>query len=295
MLVSRKKAKVQPWKIEVIKIIKELFTKHSTVAIIDISSIPTAQLQSIRRRLRDKIIFKVAKKTLILKALEELKVDSSIISNYLKGTTMLAFSNENPFRLYRIITSEKIPIEAKPGQKVDKEVVVPEGETSITPGPMLGVLGKLKIPYEVRGGKVYIKKATVVAKPGDTISPELASILLKLGIKPLEIGLDPLAVYDNGIVIPRENLRIDIVALKKEIEDTISEALQLAIGISYIELPEALQTLLVTSYREVDKLAETLAIPLPDIIEQAIIRAIREETLIITALGEKAKELGIQP
>ncbi|MEM4845552.1 MAG: 50S ribosomal protein L10, partial [Acidilobaceae archaeon] len=62
MLVSRKKAKVQPWKIEVIKIIKELFTKHSTVAIIDISSIPTAQLQSIRRRLRDKIIFKVAKK-----------------------------------------------------------------------------------------------------------------------------------------------------------------------------------------------------------------------------------------
>lgn len=294
MLVARRKRKIQPWKIEVVRELKELFLKHPVVGIADITGIPTAQLQVIRRRLRDRVYFKVAKKTLILKALEELGIDKSRVEPYLRGTVMLMFSDMNPFKLYKLLKSEKVAIEAKPGQVTNKEIVVPEGPTSITPGPMLGVLGRFKIPYEVREGKVYIRRATVVAKPGDVISPELASLLLKLGIKPFEIGVEPLAVYDNGIVIPRENLDIDLEAVKRELVDSASEAIKLAAGITYLEVPEALSIILLEALGAGERLAETLALPTPDLVEASLRRALIEELLIIQALGDKAKELGIE-
>ncbi|MDM7274850.1 MAG: 50S ribosomal protein L10 [Thermoprotei archaeon] len=294
MLVARR-AKIQPWKTEAVKELKELFTEHPVVGIADLTGMPTAQLQVIRRNLRDKVKFKVAKKTLVIKALEELNVDTSNIEPYLRGTVMLMFSNMNSFKLYKLLESSKIPVEAKPGQVVDKEVVVPEGKTDITPGPMLGVLGKFKIPYEVREGKVYIRKATVIAKPGTTISPELASLLLKLNIKPFEVWLEPLAVYDNGIVIPREALKLDLEAVKRDLGEAFEEAFKLSTEIAYPEVPEAIQLAIVKAEKLAETLAENLAIPMPGLIEASIRRAIAEELLIEIALGEKARELGLEP
>jgi len=295
MLVARRRAKVQPWKVEVVRELKELFTKYPVVGIIDVTGIPTAQLQVIRRRLSDRVRFKVAKKTLILKALEELGVEKSKVEPYLRGTVMLAFTDINPFKLYKMLESEKVAVEAKPGQVATKEIVVPEGPTEITPGPMLGVLGRFKIPYEVRGGKVYIKKATVVAKPGDVISPELASILLKLGIKPFEVSIKPHAVYDGGIVIPEDMLRVDIEALKREVQDSLVEAFKLAVGIAYPEIPEAITASLLEALRASDILAGIVSLPTPDLLESAIRRALVEELLVVAALGEKARELGVEP
>jgi len=295
MLVARRRAKVQPWKVEVVRELKELFTKYPVVGIIDVTGFPTAQLQVIRRRLIDRVRFKVAKKTLILKALEELGVEKSKVEPYLRGTVMLAFTDINPFKLYKVLESEKVAVEAKPGQVATKEIVVPEGPTEITPGPMLGVLGRFKIPYEVRGGKVYIKKATVVAKPGDVISPELASILLKLGIKPFEVSVKPHAVYDGGIVIPEDMLRVDIEALKREVQDSLVEAFKLAVGIVYPEIPEAVTASLLEALRAIDILASVVSLPTPDLLEPAIRRALVEELLVVAALGEKARELGVEP
>ncbi len=295
MLIARRPAKIQPWKAEVVRELKELFQKYPVVGIADITGIPTAPLQIIRRRLRDRIVFKVAKKTLILKALEQLNIDKSKVEPYLKGTVMLMFTDINPFKLYKLLESEKVAIEAKPGQVVSKEIVVPEGPTDITPGPMLGVLGRLKIPYEVRGGKVYIKRSTVVAKPGDVISPELASILLKLNIKPFEIGIEPLAVYDSGVVIPREALKLDMESFKKELVESATEALRLATGIAYIEIPEVASLALLDAIRAGIALAEAMAMPTPDLIELALRRALIEETLLIAALGEKARDIGLEP
>jgi large subunit ribosomal protein L10 len=295
MLTARRPAKVAPWKIEVVRELKELFQKYPVVGIADITGIPTAPLQIIRRRLRDRIVFKVAKKTLILKALEQLGVDKSKVEPYLRGTVMLMFTDMNPFKLYKLLESEKVAIEAKPGQVASKEIVVPEGPTDITPGPILGVLGRLRIPYEVRGGKVYIKKSTVVAKPGDVISPELASILLKLKIKPFEIGVEPLAVYDRGVVIPREALKLDIESFKRELVDAAGEALRLAVGISYVEIPEVASLAILEAVREATALAEAAAIPTPDFIEVALRRALLEGVLVVAALGEKARDLGLEP
>ncbi len=294
-MLAARRAKIQPWKTEAVRELKKLFTDHSVVGIADLTGMPTAQLQIIRRNLRGEVKFKVAKKTLVIKALEELGIETSNIEPYLRGTVMLMFSDMNPFKLYKLLESSKIPIEAKPGQVVDKEIIVPEGKTEITPGPMLGVLGKFKIPYEVREGKVYIRKATVIAKPGTVISPELASLLLKLNIKPFEVWLEPLAVYDNGVVIPRENLKLDLEAVKRDLGEALGEALRLSVEIIDLEVPEALQLAIIKAERLAETLAENLAIPLPGLIEASIRRALAEELLIEIALGDKARELGLEP
>ncbi|MEN2999036.1 MAG: 50S ribosomal protein L10 [Acidilobaceae archaeon] len=292
--MMRSKARVSKRKLEMAQEIKELYQRHKVMAIADVSKVPTAQLQVIRKKLRDSIEFRVVKKRVALKALEELGVDASKLGDYVQGTVMLAFSDANPFELYKLITKERIPIEAKPGQKVEKEVVVPAGETPITPGPMLGVLGKLKIPYEVKGGKVHVRKDTVVAKPGDVISPELASILMKLNIKPFEIGVELLAAMDGGVLIPRDSLKIDVEAFKRDLSDAAAEAIRFAVGIGFIEVPEALQALLVTAHAEAERLAEEVVVPVPGLIEPAIRRALQEESALIAALGERAKELGLE-
>jgi large subunit ribosomal protein L10 len=295
VLVGRRSVKIQPWKVEVVRELRDLFQKYPVVGIADVTGIPAAQLQVIRRRLRDRVLFKVAKKTLILKALEQSGLNSESVEPYLRGTVMLMFTDINPFKLYKLLESEKVAIEAKPGQVAVKEIVVPEGPTDITPGPMLGVLGKLKIPYEVRGGKVYVRKSAVVAKPGDVISSELASILLKLNIKPFEIGVEPLAVYDRGVVIPGEVLKLDLESFKKELVESESEALRLAVGIAYIEIPEVASLALLEAVRAAATLAETVAIPTPDLVELVLRRALVEEALIVAALGERAKDLGLEP
>ncbi|MCX8196526.1 MAG: 50S ribosomal protein L10, partial [Acidilobaceae archaeon] len=294
-MMAKGRARVSPRKLEMASEIKDLYKKYKVMAIADVSKVPTAQLQQIRRKLRDQVEFKVVKKRVALKALEELGVEAQSLEKYVQGTVMLAFSDLNPFQLYKLVTRERIPIEAKPGQRVEKEVVIPAGETPITPGPMLGVLGKLKIPYEVKGGKVHVRKDTVVAKPGDVISPELASILLKLNVKPFEVGIDLIAAMDGGVVIPKESLKIDVEAFRKELSDAASEAIRLAVGIGYIEVPEALQSLLATAAMEAERLAEAAFIPLPGLIEPAVRRALQEEAALIALLGERAKELGLEP
>ncbi|MEM1873066.1 MAG: 50S ribosomal protein L10 [Acidilobaceae archaeon] len=294
MALAVRARKVQPWKLEVVEELKTLFTKHSTVMIADLTSTPTNVVQKIRKELRKVGETRVAKKTLILKAVESLGFDKSSLEDTLRGTTLLIFTNENPFRLYSIIESLKVSVDAKPGQIAPKDIVVPEGPTNIPAGPMLGVLGRLKIPYEVRGGKAYIKKSTVVVKAGQTITPEVASVLQKIGVKPIEVSLKVVAAYDRGVVIPASSLKLDLESVTKEFSDAAQELLKVAVEAALFDVDVALPIMLQHAERRVEAVAGELAIPAPGLLEPALRRAIAEVAAIALALGEKAKELGIE-
>jgi large subunit ribosomal protein L10 len=259
-----------------------------------LTGMPTAQLQKIRKKFRRHVYFKVAKKRLILRALEKAGIDKSLFEPYLQGSIMLLFTNMNPFKLARMIESEKVPVAAKPGQVTDREIVIPEGDTGLQPGPILSTFGKLRIPYEIRRGTIYVKKDTVVAKPGDVISVELAGLLQTLGIMPFEVGLKILAVYDSGVMIPREELFVDLEKFKEDVADAAREAILAAAELGLVFVPEALQISLAKAALEVATVASEASLPLPGVIEDAIKAALAREYAVIAALGEKAAELGIE-
>ncbi|MCE4625127.1 MAG: 50S ribosomal protein L10 [Desulfurococcales archaeon] len=293
-LHARKERRIPEWKLRVVEELTELFTKYPVVGIADLTGMPTKQVQLIRKKFRKQIVFKVAKKRLILRAAEKAGLDPSKIEPLLLGSTMLLFTDMNPFKMARLIESVKVPIPAKPGQVTDREIVIPEGDTGITPGPMLSVFGKLRIPYEIRKGTVYVKKDTVVAKPGDTISPELAGLLQQLGIMPFEVGLTIKAAIDHGTIIPREDLIVDLEDIKSQVMEAAVEALGLAAEIVFAPIPEAVEVALTKAERELIALVGETGFLTPDVAEYAVRRAASELLAVVSALGDKAKELGIE-
>ncbi|MGI0019661.1 MAG: hypothetical protein ACREAY_04240 [Nitrososphaera sp.] len=47
----------------------------------------------------------------------------------------------------------------------------------------------MAVRTKIDGGTIWVNRDTVVAKPGDAISMQLASLLSKLNIKPIEAGI----------------------------------------------------------------------------------------------------------
>ncbi len=293
-LLARREREVPEWKRRVVAELAELFRKYPVVGIADLTGMPTKQLQQIRKKFRKKIFFKVAKKRLILRALEQAGIDKSLFEPYLQGSVMLLFTDMNPFKMARMIESEKIPMAAKPGQVSDREIVIPEGDTGLQPGPILSTFGKLRIPYEIRRGTIYVKKDTVVAKPGDVISEELAGLLQTLGITPFEISLKILAVYDNGVMIPREELLFDLEEFKQQLADAAREVVGLATELFIPIVPEAVEAALAKAAAEARAIVQETAFITPDTAEDVLARALAEELAVIAALGDKAEELGLE-
>jgi large subunit ribosomal protein L10 len=294
--VYKREKPIPEWKVRVVRELTELFRKYPVVAVADLSGTPTFVVQKVRKKLWRKYPMKVAKKRLIIRALRNagINLDEDTLDELLRGQVMLIFGDGNPFKLVKEIEAEKIAMPARPGDVAEKEIKIPEGPTNLTPGPILSVFGKLRIPYQVRGGKIYIAKETVVAKPGDVISPELAGLLMTLGIRPFEKGIRVKAVIDHGVLIREEDLRIDVEALKSDFEEAARLAVGFAAEIGFIAVPEAVQIMLARAARAGSLLAAEAAFITPDTAQDVIASALAAEAALIAALGPKAKELGIE-
>ncbi|NJE77451.1 50S ribosomal protein L10, partial [Thermococcus sp. ES12] len=119
------------------------------------------------------------------------------------------------------------------GVPVPRDVVVPAGPTPLSPGPVVGEMQALGIPARIERGKVTIQKDTVVLKAGEIITPQLANILNKLGIEPLEVGLNLLAAYEDGIIYTPEVLAIDEEEYINMLQQAYMHAFNLSVNIAY--------------------------------------------------------------
>jgi len=273
----------------------KLVEGHRYVLFADLEGLPAKQLQLIRKQLRGRAAFKVSKKNLVYLALERKGLSRKVLEPYLKHGVLVIFTDENPFLLAFEIDKLRMPAPAKPGDKATKDIVIPEGDTGLRPGPIVSVFGKLKIPYEVRKGTIYIKSDTVVAKAGDVIQPELASLLQQLGIQPMEIGLKLVAAWDGKTVIPGDMLHLDIEGTRSQILDAERESLSLAVATGYFEVPEVVSLLLGAAASEATAVIRSAGLVVDtDSASLSIAQAIAEENAIVAALGDKARELGLE-
>ncbi len=292
--MSTKTRRIPQWKIEEVEKLAELIRKYKVIALADLTKIPTKQLQIIRKNLRDKVVFRVTKNTLFKLAAEKAGLKNfEELRKYLEGSNLFLFTNLNPFELVLLLEKYKARAPAKPGDIAPTEIVIPAGSTGIPPGPMLSVFGRLKIPTRVQQGSIWISKDTVVAKPGDKISPELASILQKLGIEPIEIKIQLKAAYDEGLIIPKERLIVDLEEYKNNIVEAYQNALKIGIEIAYPE-PTVLELTLTKAYLNALMLAVEASIITPETIELIIARAEAQAKALASVLAQKVPELGLE-
>jgi large subunit ribosomal protein L10 len=240
------------------QIVKEVgaeVDKYSVVGIVDLYKLPARQLQEIRDSLRGKAIIKMVKKRLISLILRESKKKGiQDLEQYIQGMPALLFSNEDPFKLARIISKSKSSAPAKPGDIATKDIIINAGSTNLPPGPAIGDLQKIKLPVGVEGGKIVVKQDTVVARAGDEITKELADALAKLNINPMEIGLNLLAAYEDGVIYPKNTLFVPIEEYIEKIKTAYKHAFNLSLNINYIT-PATLPLLLAKAHKEAFNLA----------------------------------------
>jgi large subunit ribosomal protein L10 len=187
-----------------------------------------------REQLRGSVLIRMTKKRFLKIAFANAKKPNiTKLIELQKGMPALIFTEENPFKLFKILKKNQSKAPIKAGQTAPNDLIVPAGATNFSPGPIIGELGAFKIKTGIENGKVAIKEDAVVAKEGDTVSQKLAAILQRLGIEPMTIGLDVVAVYQDGEIIGKDILDVDEEAYLNKIRKSASESFALAVEIGY--------------------------------------------------------------
>lgn len=251
------KPKVSEEKKRVVADFISLAEKYPIIGVINMENLPGSQLQQIKVKLKDKIVLGMTKKRLfkiIFNKIEEKKKGINKLLPYLGGIPALLFTNENPFSLFKSLKKSKSRAPAKAGQTAPFDIKIPAGPTSFAPGPVIGELGMLGIKTKVEAGKIAIIQDTVVCKEGTKISPALASMLTRLNILPMEIGLNLVAVLENGDVLTREVLDVDEVKLANNLESAARHALNLSVETAFIT-PQNRELLIQKAFRAAKEIA----------------------------------------
>lgn len=229
-------AHVAEYKKKIVKEIIDLANQYPIIGLVNMENLPAPQLQKMRAQLRDKIKFAMTKKRLMKIALEEAKNSKKGIEKLKElfvGMPALIFTKENPFKLFKMLKKNKSPAPAKPGQIAPRDIIVPAGPTSFAPGPIIGELGQIGVKAGVEGGKVAVKADSVVARKGDKIKPKVAEILTRLGIEPMEVGLDLVATYEDGTIYQKNILDIDEDRFMADLRNCANGAFNLAMFVAY--------------------------------------------------------------
>ena len=230
-------AHVADWKKAEVKKLAELLTHSPVVGVVNISHLPSPQFQKVRLALRDKVTVRVAKRRFMKLAIEKAKAKKpgiELLEEHLGGIMPgLVFCQENPFRLAKLINQNKSTAPAKQGQVAPHDIWVKAGPTPFAPGPVIGQLGALRIKTQIEGGKIAIKEDALVVPMGKAINADAASILARLGIEPMEMGLDLRAVHEAGEILTGAVLFIDEQKYRADFASAASRAFNLAFNAAY--------------------------------------------------------------
>ena len=220
---------VADWKKEKVAELEDLTNSHEIIGIVNLADIPAKQLQTMRKSLGDNAILKMSRKNFIKIALENSdKEEVEGLADYLEGQPAMVFTKMNPFKLFKILEDSKTEAPAKAGSIAPADIVVPAGDTSFPPGPILGELQQVGIPAKIDKGSIVVTDDAKIVDEGEEIPKAVADILTKLEIHPMEVGIDLLAVCEGDTIYTADVLAID----EEETIQTLANAYQSAINLS---------------------------------------------------------------
>lgn len=281
-------------KIGEVEEIAELVRKHKVIGIASLQKVRAAQLQAFKKNLAGTVYMRVFKNTLMRRAVENCKErpELSKLMEYLTGPNVYLLTDLNPFNLVLMLEKGKVKTTAKSGDIAAFDVVVPAGNTGQPPGPIISQLNAVGLPTRIESGSVWVNKDTLVVKEGEVISERLASILSKLGIKPVEAGLAMKIAFDEGLIITEEQLRLDVDGTRKNVESAFADAFALSLSVAY-PTEDNMVTLLQIAHREAYSLSVNAAAPTKETIED-LIRKAHMEMLSLSSRVPNVEEKATQ-
>ena len=263
---------VPEWKRQEVADLADLIDEYESVGVVSITGIPSRQLQAMRRDLRGSAELRVARNTLLVRALDEADGGVADLIEEVDGQVGLIGADANPFGLYRQLEASKTPAPINAGEIAPNPIVIPEGDTGIDPGPFVGELQQVGAAARIMDGSIQVTEDSTVLEEGEEVSQTLANVLGELGIEPKEVGLDLRTVYADGILFEPDELAIDIVEYRADVEAAAAAGRNLSVNAAYPTTRTA-GTLLGKGSTEAKSLGLEAAIASPDLADDLVSRA----------------------
>ncbi len=215
--------------------LQELPGKFDVIALSKMSKVRAAQLMAIRKKFRNDIKIKVIKNRVAQRSFQKQNNPGGLdyLSKELEGQCALLFTNISPFKLNLIFDKNKVFLPAKGGDIATKDIIIPAGNTGISPGPVLSEFKEANVATKIDQGTIWVSKDTVVVRSGIVITQKLASLMSKLNIKPIEAGISITLAIAEGMVLRENDLRINLADYHDELSRSFHAAFSLAIESSY--------------------------------------------------------------
>ena len=273
---------VSQLKIEETQGLTKNINEKNIIAIFDVTNMPAAALQKIKYELYENADIKLIKKSMLIRAVNE--SNKKNLLEYVVGQPGIIFTTMDPFKLYKIIQKSKSNVAAKPGDIAPQDIEAKEGPTDLMPGPAISTLSKVGIQSKVDAGKIAIIRDKIVAKEGDEISADLASVLSMLKIKPIEVGLDLKAVYEDGVIYTADILSVDEEQVLNDMISGYHHALNLSLESGFIT-SDSVPVMIVKAFNEAKNLALEAGIVSKDIIGELLAKAVAEMSVLEDKVG----------
>jgi large subunit ribosomal protein L10 len=279
---------VPPERLERVNALAKTVLAHPVTAVVGLRGVPASALQSMRRELRERDHpITVATNSAIRHALEKASVKRPALRPLLgqvQDQTAVLATEGNPFSLFQEFLRTRSPTPARGGEVAPKDIFVPAGTTNFKPGPIVGELQHAGLPAAIEKGKVVLKKDTTIVKAGQTISREVATMLTRLEIFPLEVGLSLRAVVDGETFYPPEVLWVDLDVRRADLARAVRSALGLAVEVAYTT-PETLPLLVTKAHRRALGVALAAGYVTKETIEPLFAKAMREAAAVQKLTG----------
>ncbi|MEY7848255.1 50S ribosomal protein L10 [Natrarchaeobius sp. A-rgal3] len=267
---ERKTENLPQWKKEEVDELESLIDEYESIGIVGITGIPSKQLQDMRRGLHGTAVVRVSRNTLQVHALEDAELDDLV--SHVEGQVGLVATNDNPFTLYKELEASKTPAPINEGEVAPNDIVIPEGDTGVDPGPFVGELQGIGANARIEDGSIQVMEDSTVLAAGEEVSADLSNVLNELGIEPKEVGLDLRAVVADGVLFDPEDLDIDVEAYQSDVQTAAARARNLSVNASFPTATTA-PTLIAKATGEAKSLGLQAAIEdealMPDLVSKA--------------------------
>ncbi len=219
------------WKESELSKVEHLLEKYPIIAIASLQGFPAALFAQTRKKLHGKAEVHVSKVRVIQRALKASKLKDSGLLVHAKGNIAVIGTNLNPFELFSFLKKNKGRIAAKSGSIASDDISIPAMDTGLPPGPALSDLKAAGLNARIQGSSIVIVGDKIVAKKGEPIAKPVAAVLSKLDIKPVKVGLNVLAVYEEGMLYNTQALDVDEDQIIADLQRIFREGIALAIAI----------------------------------------------------------------
>lgn len=267
---ERKTENLPQWKKAEVAELSEIIENYESVGVVGIAGIPSKQLQDMRRGLHGTAVVRVSRNTLQTHALEEAGLDELV--PHIEGQVGLVATDSNPFALYKELEASKTPAPINEGEVAPNEIVIPEGDTGVDPGPFVGELQSIGANARIEDGSIQVMEDSTVLEAGEEVSADLSNVLNELGIEPKEVGLDLRSVIAEGVQFDPEDLDIDIEAYESDVATAAARARNLAVNATFPTESTA-PTLIAKATGEAKSLGLQASIESPDLADDLVSKA----------------------